>query len=457
MENPTQLKQFREQLYQSFEHCADGLMELVDALSSQTNARTVVELSLEPAFQRSYNSVYQAIDGWSSRKKDERLKLIAAMLPEPADQPHWLLGTDITPMRRQYARTLKDRGYVYFPNAVAGNKPVTIGHQYSLTACLPERAPGDPPWVVPLVSQRVTTQETESEIGLAQLMRLMEDEGLPWHKALTVHVGDSRYSTPDFLFGTVRAENLITVSRLRSNRTLYQPPPPIGDAPGRGHPIWYGEKFKLADPATWPEPDEVTEFEHTSHRGKCYTVHIEAWNEVLMRGTTTVPMHRCPFRLIRITWLDTEGQPAHKRPLWLAVSGERRHELSSRKVQAAYAQRFDLEHFFRFGKQRLLFTRFQTPDVQREENWWQIVLLAYTQLWLARDLVDTFPHPWERYLPVKKGGSVSPAAAQRGFGRLIRQFGSPAKIPKHRGYSPGRSLGTRLPPRPRHPVVRKSA
>jgi hypothetical protein len=457
MESKTQLKQFREQLYQSFEQCADGLMELVDALCNQTNARSVVELSLESAFRRTHNSVYRAIDSWSDAGNDERLKVTAGMLPEPEQQPYWLLGTDATSYPRQFARTLADRGFVHFPNAIARNKPVTIGHQYALTACLPERRAGDAPWIVPLVSQRVTTQETESEVGLRQVMQVMTDEDLPWHKALTVHVGDTRYSTPDFLCGTAQAENLVTISRLRSNRTLYRPPPPAGDNPGPGHPTWYGEKFKLNDPSTWHLPDETTEFEHTSRRGKTYTVRIEVWDDMRMRGTKTAPMHLHPLRLVRIIWLDEEGRPTHKRSIWLAVSGPRRHELSLRQVQEAYAQRFDLEHFFRFGKQRLLLTRFQTPDVQREENWWQIVLLAYTQLWFARDLVDGLPRPWERYLPLREGQPASPTKAQRGFGRIIRLFGTPAKPPKPRGYSPGRSAGTRLPPRPRVRVVRKSA
>ena len=457
MESLTQLKQFREQLYQSFEECADGLMELVDALCSQTNARSVVELSLEPAFRRSYNSVYQAIDSWSDAGNDERLKLTANLLPEPARQPYWLLGTDTTSCPRQFARTLADRGFVHFPTAIARNKPVTIGHQYALTAFLPERTTGESPWVVPLISQRVTTQETESEVGLRQVMQVMEDEDLPWHEALTVHVGDSRYSTPDFLCGATQIENLVTVSRLRSNRTLYRPPPPTEDNPGRGHPTWYGDKFKLNDPSTWHQPDETIEFEHTSCRGKTYTVRIEAWDNMLMRGTKTAPMHRHPFRLMRITWLDEEGQPTHKRPIWLAVSGVRRDELTLKQVQEAYAQRFDLEHFFRFSKQRLLLTRFQTPDAQREESWWQIVLLAYIQLWLARGLVDAFPRPWERYLPTREGSPVSPTSVQRGFGRITCLFGTPAKAPKPRGYSPGRSLGTRLLPRPRLRVVKKSA
>ena len=44
----------------------------------------------------------------------------------------------------------------------------------------------------------------------------------------------------------------------------------------------------------------------------------------------------------------------------------------------------------RFGKQRLLMTQFQTPDVEHEENWIQFVLLAYVQLWAAKDARNTF-------------------------------------------------------------------
>ena len=82
--------------------------------------------------------------------------------------------------------------------------------------------------------------------------------------------------------------------------------------------------------------------------------------------------------------------------------------------------------------------------------------LAYVQLWLARLLVEAFPRPWERYLPQRDNATASPAMTQRGFARFICQLGSPAQSPKPRGFSPGRSSGTRLPPRVRSPVVKKS-
>lgn len=470
MNNQSQLEQFREQVYQSLEKSADAILDLLDALSGQTGARSVAELSLEASFRREYSSVYAAIDDFfqatsaeqaaRERREKERevLRMIAEYMPPPAQQPYWLFGIDTTSAPRRFASTLADRGFVYQSNALTGNKPVTIGHRYSLMAQLPEKKEqGDPPWIVPLVMRRVSTQEKESRVGAEQLKMLLEDEHLPWHGDLSVQVVDSRYSTPEYLQSAAAYDNLVTIVRVRSNRTFYRQPPVLEGKRPPGHPLWYGEAFKLDDPRSWPEPDAVIELPYTSQRGRSYTIRMESWDEMLMRGQQDIPMHSHPFTLVQITWLDADGQAIHQRPMWLIVLGERRQELSLAQIRQAYAQRYDLEHFFRFGKQRLLLTGYQTPDVEHEENWWQIVQLAYLQLWLARFLVEQIPRPWERYLPQFKTGLASPSVAQRGFGRIIRQFGTPAQPPKPRGYSPGRVKGVRLRPRERAPVVKKTA
>ena len=470
MNNKTQLEQFREQVYQSFPRCADALMELLDALSSQTTARSVAELSLEASFRREYSSLYAAIDRFfeapdhtqaaAERREQEQalLHIVAEHIPSPEAQSYWLFGTDATSVRRQFAHRLADRGFVYQPNAIKGNKPVTIGHQYAVLAHLPKKAEsGEPPWVVPLVVRRVSTQEKETEVGLDLLEMLMDDETLPWHGDLSVQVVDARYSTPEYLHAAAEHDNLVIITRIRGNRTLYRQPPPVEGQRPPGRPPWYGQAFKLGDPDTWHEPDEVVEIPYTSHRGVTYIIRIEGWHDMLMRGKKDAPMHCYPFTLLHITWLDAEGQPIHKRPMWLSVVGERRQELSLEQIREAYAQRYDLEHIFRFGKHRLLLTSYQTPDVEHEENWWQIVQLAYIQLWLARCLVELLPRPWERYLPQAGAQTASPSATQRGFGRIIRQFGTPANPPKPRGNSPGRAKGVRLRPRVRSPVVKKTA
>jgi hypothetical protein len=463
-----QLEQFRRQVYHSFDQRADATMDLIDALSSNTTARSVVELSLNPHFRREYSSVFDAIDNFFQadspeqatagrrQKEQELMRIIGQTLPESQERKFWLLGMDASSIPRPFATTSADRGFVYQPNPIGGNKPVTIGHQLSMLAFLPEKSDADPAWIVPLLMRRITTQETETEVGVEQMATLMSDDTLPLHQDQCVQVVDSRYSGPKFLSPMAQYDNLVTIARLRSNRVLYRPAQPIPEAErGPGRPPWYGKRFALSDPATWGEPDEVAQTTHTSRRGRTYTVHIEAWEPLLMRGKQAFPMHGHPFTLVRIRLLHSDGHPAFNRPLWLVVVGQRQHELSLLEVYQAYAQRFDLEHFFRFGKQRLLLASYQTPDIEHEETWWQLVQLAYVQLWLARSLADATPQPWERYLPKPQSDVVSPSTVQRAFGRIIRPIGTPAAEPRRRGNSPGRTKGTRLAPRKRHPVVKK--
>lgn len=470
-ETIAQLTHFRQQVYQSFSARADALMDLVDALSSNTAARSVAELSLSSLYRREYSALYDSIDNFfqatsaetalAERREVEQtlLRLVAAQLLSPGQRKFWLFGTDVTPLARPFAPVLGDRTFVHQPNTIRGNKPIAIGHQYSVLVNLPEKEQATaPPWVVPFSIRRVSSSMTPNQVAVEQTAALMEDEALPFHNDLCVQVLDSAYSVAPFLGPVAEYDNLVSVARLRGNRVLYcLPPPPGPHDRQRGHPTWYGPRFDLRDPTTWREPDEVAQTTYTTRRGRTYTVYLAGWHNLLMRGKRDLPMYRYPFTVIRVWVTDANGQLMFRRPMWLAVFGKRRHELSLVEVQEAYRQRYDEEHFFRFGKQRLLMAAYQTPDVEHEENWWQIVQLAYVQLWLARSLAKALPRPWERYLPQAETGVASPAVVQRDWERIIRHIGTPARSPKRRGKSPGRARGWQPERRERQPVVRKSA
>jgi hypothetical protein len=354
---------------------------------------------------------------------------------------------------------LPDRSLVYHPNPVQGNTPVTIGHQYSTVALLSEaQAPHSPAWVVPLSCARVASADDKEMLGAAQIDALLLDQTLPFHEELCVEVADSKYSKPAYLHAHRRHANLVTIVRVACNRTFYRSPQADEQPSGAGHPRWYGARFSLSDPSTWPEVDSHIVTQHVSRRGKQYRVEIQSWQNCLMRGQRTpeaLPMPNYPCTLLRIMFYDQAGQAAFRRPLWLIVVGERRHELNAFDIYHAYGRRYDLEHFFRFGKQHLSLSDFQTPDTQREEAWWQVVHIAYAQLWLARDVAEVLPRPWERNLPSIQARKRSPTLVQRDFGRILRQIGTPAEAPKVRGISAGRRKGVRLPPRPRQKVVVK--
>jgi len=459
--NATKFTQFRERVYQNFSKREDSAMELLDALCSTPNARSVVELSLSPHFKRQHPSIYTAIGavGW----KDIDLPTLAGpYLTAPKERNYWLFGVDGTPEKRQFAYTLSDRGYVYYPNPVGSNKPITIGHEYSTVALLPELGSKMAnSWVVPLSTRRVSTDEDKELVGAEQINALLDDPKLPWYEELVVNVGDSRYSKPAYLHAVHQDhDNLVTIARLRSNRTLYQFLATPAEKPTH-RPAFKGKTFKLHDPTTHTQPDETWVLElKPQKKRRARKVLIEVWEDMTMPGKNKperIPMENYPFRLVRITCFDKDGNQVYSNPWWLIVVGQRRQELSLEDIYRSYTSRSRLEHFFRFGKQKLLLNAFQTAETQREENWWIIVHLAYLMLWIAQPLTQHLPRPWERNLPEHKRKIIGPAIVQRDFSRLISQFGSPAKQPKPRGKSPGRKKGFRLPPRKRYPVVYKGS
>ena len=219
-------------------------MELLDALAGNQQARSVVELSLAPDFRRTYSSVYAAVGECftitkaAHRREREQtlLRLIAVRLARPPRRKFWLFGIDATSVPRVFAPTLPDRGFVHCANPIGGNKPITLGHQYSLLAYLPDKLPGgEPAWIVPLIWRRISTQESELAVAVAQVATLLTDERLPFHNALCVQVDDSRYSTPAFLHPVAQHANLVTIARLRGTRTLYRPAAPVAaDDPAGG-------------------------------------------------------------------------------------------------------------------------------------------------------------------------------------------------------------------------------
>jgi hypothetical protein len=127
-------------------------MDLLDALSSNEKANSIVELCLSPLFRRHYSALYKTIVQFFQPSKPELageekdifqqslLKALAPLIPEPTHRKFHLFGLDTTPIPRPFAKTLEDRTYIHQPNTIKGYKPINIGHLYSLFSFLPERA-----------------------------------------------------------------------------------------------------------------------------------------------------------------------------------------------------------------------------------------------------------------------------------------------------------------------------
>ena len=71
-----EFKQFRDKLYQSFNYRRDTLMELVDAITANTTARSPVELSLSSLFRRDYSALYKGIQELSRKTQSDSTEAI---------------------------------------------------------------------------------------------------------------------------------------------------------------------------------------------------------------------------------------------------------------------------------------------------------------------------------------------------------------------------------------------
>jgi len=146
----SQFQQFRQDIYAEFPLNRDSLMDLLDALSGNMTAGTPVELCEHPSFRRGYSALYKAIKqlfvpsnpnaAVAERKQFQKslLKAISPLIKAPTTRNFHLFGLDTTPIPRPFSPTLPDRTYIHQPNTIKGNKPINIGHQYSLFSFLPE-------------------------------------------------------------------------------------------------------------------------------------------------------------------------------------------------------------------------------------------------------------------------------------------------------------------------------
>jgi hypothetical protein len=145
-------------------------------------------------------------------------------------------------------------------------------------------------------------------------------------------------------------------------------------------------------------------------------------------------------------------QTRKPRVLWLWWHGKGEPDLHL--IWRAYVRRFDLEHTLRFLKQTLGWTSPRPRHPEQADRWTWLVLVAYTQLRLARSIRVDRRLPWERPMPTPR---LTPCRARRAVSALVPFLGTPANQPKPCGRSPGRPKGRRSGPAIRCPALKKAA
>ena len=456
---------FRNRLFLLFHYRAGATMDLIDALAATPTKDSVVKLSLSSLFGRTYSSLTDVLSSLfrinlktlptNTEIKEQTLKITQLLAEECASSAlrneFALFAIDCTADPRIYADKVRDRTMVHAPNHVPGQKPITVGHEYSVLVYLPDReGDNEKHWVVPLSVKRVESHQSGPEVGLLQLEEIATHT--VFNRYFCISVADAAYSSRKWVIGSGKLPHVVHIARLRGNRKVYRMPTD-SDKLRRGRPQIYGEELLLQNPSE-PDLEEITAM--TSRKGRVYQVLLQRWNDVIMQGSKEEPTHEHPFDILRVTVTDNKGKAVYRRPLWVMIAGAKRREVRSKDAQIAYGRRYDIEHFFRFGKQRLGMVGSQTCETRHEENWYWIGLLAYNMLYYARSLAKSTRYPWEKKKIQVLSSIERPSQVQRDYNRIISEIGTPAPFPKPRGKSPGRQTGHKIEARPECPVIRKS-
>jgi len=421
---------FQQRAYACFSRAADALMNVADALLTETRARSLAELSLSPFFGRRWPSVYEALqDALIDRTALQAV--FADYAPVSEADPRLVLGGDASSILRPQSPTARERTYVHASNLPEGAKPVRAGWQFSEVAILPlERSS----WVYVLDNRRIASTTTQAQTMSGQLREARKRLARRF-----LFLGDGYYGSQTLRTQTADIDCEVLV-RFASNRVLYREPPPQTGPRGRGHPRWHGVPFKLKDPSTHATPDQQWEgIDASAHR-----VEVRCWYRLHFAKARLQPV--CLLQVIRHGAKATKRDPKLS---WFLFWGQNLPALAD--IPALYARRYNLEHGYRTAKQDLLWAtpRLRTPE--QFECWTDIVSVVRNQLFLARHLVEAQRQPWE-----SRRRSRTPQQVRRAMSRIIMQLGTPARMCQPRGYSPGWPAGRLRQPVARYPAVYKT-
>lgn len=440
---------FRQELRRCLTRRTDAMFELADALASAPGrVGSLPALSLEPEFRRGHGSVYAALT--QGRVDEPRLRnLLLTTVPQGRDGLVWFAG-DVSNWARPGAVCSPQRLMVHDKSArTLTGAPVTSGWPLAVMAALEW---GPTSWTAPVDLARLGPTDTLTSLTLAAIDRV--------RAGLTEH---GRAETPGFVFDAEydlmalshhHSGHAHVIGRLRSNQVFHaEPPPPAAGTRGRRRR--HGDKIALNKPATLTAADRVA----TVSSARYGRVTLSAWDRrhrrLIRDGYWTghdreLPIVAGTVLRVEIERLPGGGSPAG--PMWLWHAGPAQLDLVT--VFAAYQRRFDLEHTFRFLKQDLGWTTPAPMLPGTAVRWSWVVLVAYTQLRLARGCVEDLRLPWEKPQP---SGAMSPRRVRRDFRRVRGLAGTPANPPKFTRPGPGRPAGSTRPPRTRYLTHRKNS
>ncbi|MEV0668486.1 NF041680 family putative transposase [Spirillospora sp. NPDC050365] len=438
-----QASRFRSEFYECLTARRDELFELMDAVLCADGAvRSPVDLTLLPEHRRGHGAMYGGLN--RGRIDVDRLRTVLAGQPLPRfEGGRLVLAVDVSPWLRSDAPCSAERLFCHVYGRAKTASQFIPGWPYSFVAAL---EPGATSWTAILDGVRLGPTDDATAVTVAQLRGVVERliAAGQWQAGdpHIVIVSDAGYDVTRLAW-VLRDLPVELVGRVRSgpDRVMRLPKPPR--QPGtNGRPPKHGPEFRFTKPQTWPEP-AITTVTDTTNYGKAQT---QAWDRVHPRLT-----HRS-------SWLDHDGElplvegtlirlkvehlskDRDAPPVWLWSSKIGATADDVDRFWQAFLRRFDLEHTFRFAKQTLGWTTPRLRAPQAADRWTWILIVAHTQLRLARLLATDLRRPWEKPTAADR---LTPARVRRVFRNIRAHLACPTRVPKPQGTGPGRPPGAK--------------
>jgi hypothetical protein len=418
----------------------DALWEVCVAIAgAPPRISSIAQLMLQPGILRGWGSLYQGLEHGRIDTSGVRTAAVRMLTPKVA----LLFAIDSSKFPRPDGRVCADLGMQYDPTRVGLAVPgwaMLACAQVGLGGLSAPRAS----WVVPVDAARVATDANTNEQAAAMIERVADATAAAGDTREPIFLLDSGFC-PIFLTQK-RPGRVQLVVRLRSDRVFYRRAEPIPGATGR--PPIHGARFDLADPGTWGLPDA----EHCQDDPDGPTVITQAWHRLhpqakqrrkwtgtgVVEGTVIRREQRHQSGWVQVWWLWWSGP-------------DDAFDLAT--LADAYLHRFTIEHWFRFLKQDMYWTRHATIDPDQAERWTWVLICAYLLLIAARPAVADHRLPWQRAQPVER---LTPRRVRAGFPALLDRLPRLAKPPKTSRPGTGRPKGVKNKTQRRpQPVIKK--
>src|ERR1051326_7337617 len=156
------LRTFRQAIYATFGCRRDALFEMLDALLTVAVIEHPVHLSLAPGFQRTWGSIYDALNsGTMSLPSLEHL-----VTAQPLETTTAWYAIDASVWSRCDAETSPQRGYYHHHTRHSPGQPIVAGWNYSWLVQIPERCSS---WTAPLRVHRIQPGEHITPVAAEQI------------------------------------------------------------------------------------------------------------------------------------------------------------------------------------------------------------------------------------------------------------------------------------------------